>query len=315
MTTQPESTKDPTSDLRVLLRNLMIRGSRTAYDGDPINHPLVTLNAIKNILADDRSGKHAELLDILEKWLRTFPISTENDDIIEKVKKSATGTPVFISDLTAAIQDGNRKKAEELAAQIHLSALNPTLIQECMSAIFLQDTARFGAFCYHWLRVNHFVAGDDQIWNISAAGFPFLGNPILPGPAVSSDLPDTQDLMRKILVSGSREDLITFTAVLRLIDHDYLRSPVFRIEVARWMNSVNPGDRPAAIPQQLIRDLKDYLENGSSLFVKLLAGSLNMVHHAPGYIAELEALRTCARMADEESLKAVAVRLMNWING
>jgi len=296
------------------LQNLLIKSCEVDFTGNPNHHPLVVINAAKNILSDDKDGKHDVILGHFENWLQSLPPLVDSHELLNSVRKKAKGKSIFVGDFIDAIQEGNGLKAGELAAQIHLSAQNPTLVQECLTEVYLQNVDYYGTFCYHWLRVNHFVASDKQIWKISSAGLSHIDKIKFPGPSLPGKMPELQPVINSVLNSDDRGQWITLAAVIRLLEQDYIRSPRFNNEISFWLRNLKLPSKKIIKENEINADLVEFRKNGSDFFVKLLINRIEKQNSDLNFILELEAFRTFARLSDENGLPIIASRLKEWID-
>lgn len=307
---QPVTTsKDPgeKNTLRTRLQTLMLLAAGRDCKGNPSEHPVAVINAVKNIISDTRDENHDRLLENLENWIMSFNEINNPEEILEKTRKNATGEAIFVSELTEAVQAGDKNAATELAARIHLAAMSPTLVQESMSEAFLQKMDIYGPFCFHWLRVNNFLESDKHIWSITAVGLTMVGRNILPGPAAPSELPDFQKILRFLLRQGEVESFAVFMAGVRILEHGYVRTRKFRNEVSCWMHSLQlDGENDSQEePDESVPDMKPKFGEMLHTFTK--KGSINARK-----IVEIEAFRACFRIAEKETLPVLWAVYDNW---
>ena len=296
--------------LQEKLKDLLINAVKVEFEGKPQDHPVVVVNCLKNIISDDRESDHSNLLNSINNWLKTYPVFVDPDAIITEVRKNATGEPVFVSDLAEAVQRGDKEEALSLGAKLHLSAQSPTLIQEAMTEIFLQDPDNYGPFCYHWLRANHFIASDKLIWPVSYSGFQFVGMTELPGPAYPSELPDFQSLLREYALKDDLNTLIILASLIRVLEHEYVRTPKFSHEVSYWMH-IKMQDLDNVDSKEL--RVTDHQKIESDFYLKTLYSNLENVDLLPSLIKGLEAYRALIKIADFSTKPYIVQALQRWI--
>lgn len=297
------------SGLQEELKDLLIKSVMIRFEGKPQDHPVVIINCLKNLISDDRDSNHSKLLNKMREWLYQFPEVENPDTLISEVRKTATGEPIFVSDLAEAVQHGKKDEAVDLGARLHLSALSPTLIQESMTEIFLQEPDVYGQFCYHWLRANHFIASDKLIWPVSYAGFQFVGIKKLPGPAYPSDLPNFQILIKELSQKNDYNNLFIISSLVRILGHEYVRTPKFSNEVSYWMHMKmqeleSPAEHYSNVQGHKIE---------SDFYLKTLYSNLNNVKELPSLIKGLEAFRALIKTADSSTRPYVVEALNRWI--
>ena len=69
---------------------------RSEYPGLSNEHPIIILNAIKNIIGDNRKEYSKKLLELMENKSVEFPERKDDQSILEKIAKEGLGLTVFV---------------------------------------------------------------------------------------------------------------------------------------------------------------------------------------------------------------------------
>ena len=91
---------------------------KSDYSGLSQNHPIILLNAIKNIIGDNRKEHSKKLLDFMENKSKELPKRDSDQTILDDIAKEGIGLTVFVSDLEDACQSGIPEKIEKEAARL-----------------------------------------------------------------------------------------------------------------------------------------------------------------------------------------------------
>ena len=60
---------------------------RSEYQGSSKEHPIIILNAIKNIIGDNRKEYSKKLLELMENKSVEFPEREDDQSVLEKIAK------------------------------------------------------------------------------------------------------------------------------------------------------------------------------------------------------------------------------------
>ena len=110
------------------LQSLLLKAARVYHYGHPENHPVVVINALKNILGDVRDNPSRILMDFGNNYINEKIMRKYDENILKKNKIKGVTTSVFIMDLEDAIFQSNSKQAEKEAAKLFLLSDSPQAI-------------------------------------------------------------------------------------------------------------------------------------------------------------------------------------------
>ena len=81
------------------LATLLLQSASTIYNDAPIVHPVVCMNAIKNILGDVRDSPSEILLTYAGNYIAGLKPREKDQKVLEDMPEDGIGLSIFISDL------------------------------------------------------------------------------------------------------------------------------------------------------------------------------------------------------------------------
>ena len=94
------------------------------YDGHSNEHPIIVLNALKNIIGDNQKSPSQSLLDAMSEVSEQNVQRNDDQSVLDRAAKDGLGLTVFISDLEEACQNGNPLDMETEAARLQWASEN-----------------------------------------------------------------------------------------------------------------------------------------------------------------------------------------------
>ena len=70
----PKSFQQDGQDLISKINSLIAKAVKSKFDGNPSRHPLLFVNAVKNIIGDDRENPSIKLLNLLFQFFYALTI-------------------------------------------------------------------------------------------------------------------------------------------------------------------------------------------------------------------------------------------------
>jgi len=273
------------------------------YDGPSKAHPIIVLNALKNIIGDNRNNPSQKLLDSMANKSEIYPQRTDDQKVLDRVAKDGLGQTVFISDLEDACQSGNSLRMEIEAARINCVSENGLGGLEVLSEVALQDYDRFGIFVYHLQRSNVFQRDKENTWPYTRCLLKEIAKSSLPEPHEKMD--QRSEIMGQVPTDSS--ELSQIAAARRLWEGDYVRINGYRRELSHWFSKLNvEGEK--MINKKTVDVLLDYVQNGGNYFIEL-AENLIKTTGWEAKIIQLEALRFYAKNASLKDLPTILSHL------
>ena len=135
------------------------------FDGLSVDHPIIVLNSIKNILGDDKDEPSKILLNSLGVISNQYPKRNDDQILLDQTVKEGIGFTIFISDLIESCEIHDYNKMEQEAARLHLVSENGLSGFEILIELALKDFNRLGELAYHLHRAMNFNKGTSDVWN------------------------------------------------------------------------------------------------------------------------------------------------------
>ncbi len=271
------------------------------YDGPSTNHPIICLNALKNVLGDNRQTPSQPMLDAMAELAERFPQRTNDQAVLDRAAKDDLGLTVFISDLEDACQTGNPLEMETEAARLQWVSENGLGGLEVLIEVALQDFDRLGLFAYHLQRANAFNQDVKKTWPYTRCLLREISKSPLPEPHDKVDFnPSIMDQ-----VPSDRGRLKNMAAARRLWDGDYIRINGIQREVSNWLSTVTVGE---SSDKNIVDGLEDYIKNSGNFFIQMAENLIGNPEWETKII-QLEALRYFAKNGSPKNLSIISSHL------
>jgi len=238
------------------------RSVSSEYNGLSQEHPIITLNALKNIIGDNRKGYSKKLLEFMEVKSNEFPKRDDDQLILDKTAKEGLGLTVFVSELEDACQTGIPEKIEKEAAKLQWVSDNGLGGFEALIEVALQDFERLGAFSFHLFRSNIFNRDILKTWSYTRCLLKEICKKPLPEPHKN------EKVSCNILYGSTQLQTINFTSAHRFWNGEYVRLEGYKREISFWIkNQYNQNE--ILIDCNIKKEIKSYFENGGSFFIEI----------------------------------------------
>lgn len=277
------------------------------YNGLSNAHPIIVLNALKNIIGDDRQNPSQPLLDAMAELAEEFPQRTDDQAVLDRVAKDGLGLTVFIADLEDACQGGNPIEMEQEAARLQWVSENGLAGIDCLIEVALQDFDRLGTFVYHLQRANAFSQDVKNTWSYIRCLLKEIAKSSLPEPHDKIEI----DINNYLALPAFRlSSLVSLLSVAhRLWQGDYVRINGYRREISHWFSTVSVETDSG---KNVMNGLEDYFHNGGNFFIQMAEELISN----PGWEAktiQLEALRYFSINASPKDLPTISSHLKELI--
>ena len=303
----PLNNPKPAGSLKKNLATLLLQSATTVYNDDPIVHPVVCMNAVKNILGDVRDSPSEILLTYAGNYIAGLKQREKDRKVLEDMSEESIGLTIFISDLEDACQQGDAAQVQEEAARFYLVADGSPAILENLAELALQNVEGYGGFIYHCLRAFAFNPEKERIWSFVQCILQTIKKQPLPEPHKGADN-GFDDLQPVFLNCEQPIDWITVAAVWRLWDSEYTRLPGFKREISYWISNQNTtqnGNPDGSNPDNMVKFRKE----GGNYFVKLAENIIQSKKQVVERLAALEALRFFVKKMPIDCLPIVAKKI------
>ena len=303
----PLNNPKPAGSLKKNLATLLLQSATTVYNDDPIVHPVVCMNAVKNILGDVRDSPSEILLTYAGNYIAGLKQREKDRKVLEDMSKESIGLTIFISDLEDACQQGDAAQVQEEAARFYLVADGSPAILENLAELALQNVEGYGGFIYHCLRAFAFKPEKEHVWSFVQCILQTIKKQPLPEPHEGADN-GFDDLQPVFLNCEQPIDWITVAAVWRLWESEYTRLPGFKREISYWISNQNTtqnGNPDGSNPDNMVKFRKE----GGNYFVKLAENIIQSKKQIVERLAALEALRFFVKKMPIDCLPIVAKKI------
>jgi hypothetical protein len=303
----PYNNSNPAGSLEKNLATLLLQSASTIYNDTPIVHPVVCMNAIKNILGDVRDSPSEILLTYAGNFIAGLSLRRRDRKVLEDIPHEEIGMTIFISDLEDACQHGDAAQAQQEAARVYLAADESPAILEILAELSLQNVEGNGGFIYHCLRAFAFKPEKERVWSFVQCILQTIKNQPLPEPNDGTNN-GPNDLGPIFLKCEQPIDWFTVAAVWRLWESEYMRLPGFKREISHWISNQNitqNGNPDGSNPDNMVKFRKE----GGNYFVKLAENIIQSKNQVVERLAALEALRFFVKKMPIDCLPIVAKKI------
>ena len=280
------------------IKSCFDRSVSSDYDGPSNSHPIIVLNALKNIIGDNQKSPSQSLLDAMSEVSEQNVQRNDDQFILDRAAKDGLGLTVFISDLEEACQNGNPLDMETEAARLQWVSENGLGGLEVLIEVALQDVDRLGLFAYHLQRANAFNQDVKNTWPYTRCILKEIAKSPLPEP--HGKLEDVAWKMDDM--PNASAQLNELAAAKRLWNGEYVRINGIRRELSHWFSTVSTVN---IHEKNIMNGLEAYVKNGGNFFIELAE---ELIGHPEweSKIIKLEALRYFSKNASHENLQIIS---------
>ena len=297
----------PAGSLEKNLATLLLQSASTIYNDTPIVHPVVCMNAIKNILGDVRDSPSEILLTYAGNYIAGLKPREKDQKVLEDMPEDGIGLSIFISDLEDACQQGDAVQVQEEAARVYLAADGSPAILEILAELALQNVEGNGGFIFHCLRAFAFKPEKERVWSFVQCILQTMKNQPLPEPNEGTNN-GANDLVPIFLKCEQPIDWITVAAIWRLWESEYMRLPGFKREISHWISNQNitqNGNPDGSNPDNMVK----FRNEGGNYFVKLAEDITQSKGNIVERLIALEALRFFVKKMPIDCLPIVSNKI------
>ena len=234
----------------------------SSFPGKTNDHPIIVLNAIKNIIGDNRVEPSKKLLEFSEKKAHEFPARTDDQGILVEAAKDGVGLTIFVSDLEDACHAGIPEEIERQAAKLQWIRDHGLGGLEALVEVSLQDFERLGTFAFHLLRSNIFNRDIKNTWPYTRCLLKEISKKPLPEPHVYNEI--ECDLIK----SENELQIINLCSAHRLWNGNYVRSLGYKREISHWIKHQEIIEY-IENEEKISSNLQDYYDNGGNFFIEI----------------------------------------------
>ena len=216
-------------DLIYIISDLILFSSLVSRDKNKNTHPIIVINALKNIIGDDRENPSKILLNFFVEYLTLFKLRTGDEKIIDETLKEGARASEFVSDLHDACQEGDIRKIKTISARIYIVSEKSRAVLDALIEVVLQNVEDSILFVHHLLRSFQFQKSKNS-WSFICSLIQEMEFFSIPNPHKASMI--TPSDIRKVIIQSG--DINSFSSVERLWNGDYVRRESYRRELSHW---------------------------------------------------------------------------------
>ena len=221
-------------DLVYFLDEVLFTAASVKYKNENQSHPIMTINSIKNIIGDNKSVPSKILLKYCLDICLENEIVDYNKKIDEKYSESIVPS-VFVGAFEDAIQSGSWDEVEAMMLKIYYASDRSQSIIETIADLGLQNIDLNGLMIFHLLRAFNFKQNKSHVWTYASCLISFLKKNALPRPSKRKYI-KPMNLIKIILNHDNIDDIVKYSAMIRIWEGDYVRISSYQREISSWLD-------------------------------------------------------------------------------
>ena len=221
-------------DLICFLDEILFTAASIKYEKVNGIHPIMTINSIKNIIGDNKTKPSQPLLKYCIDLCSKHKIIDYNQKI-DKQYSEITVPAVFVGTFEDAIQSGSWDEVEKMMSKIYYASDRSQSIIEIIADLGFQNIDMNGLMIFHLLRAFNFKQNKSHVWTYASCLINFLKKEPLPRPSKRKNI-NPLSLIKQISKQDNIEDIIKYSAVLRIWEGDYIRISSYQREISSWLH-------------------------------------------------------------------------------
>ncbi|MFQ6674187.1 MAG: hypothetical protein ACE5GH_05315, partial [Fidelibacterota bacterium] len=202
--------------------------------GETISHPLVVLNALKNLVSLRLDRPSKTLMEYATR-LAAESRPEEPDDGWLQVPAEILAQPLVVLDLLWALEEGDRERAFREAARISLVSENKFYVMEILTEVCLHEFERWAPFGYALNRTCAFCRGKDIksfVWTLLNA---ISRHPVRTVPSVLPKAFRVGAYASPVLGGGDLKDVVMLAVAHRFWHLDSVKQATYRKGISGWL--------------------------------------------------------------------------------
>lgn len=292
-------------DLVQSLSDLFKQAVKIDHINPPKEHPIILLNAVKNIIGDDIDNPSNDLYQFSKFIINSFPTRNDDESLWVKVKADGIGLTVFTDEIEHAVMTGDRDRAETETAKQIMASNNSHAILELLAELAIHNVDDLGLFTFHWIRSYYFHQDEKELWSYARCMILEIFKCDLVSVSDEADL-NPETLIYQILTPDQLKTIPLFSAIMRLWEGDYVRINTYKNAISKWLNMqrINPVTNKNGSTDEL----EKYNLHGGRYFIDIAESIVknNLPDEAINQIVQLEALRGIAKNVGSDSFQQIA---------
>ena len=226
--------KDLQIDDLILIINDMIYASVSVVNNKFSIHPVCLVNAVKNIISENKNNPPKELLFFTLNYLFQYDFRINDQYILDKTIRDGLKPIACTADLEDACQNQDWPKAELIMAHTFMASDRSRGTFDLLAELALQNVPQNGLVVFHILRAYQFQENKSDNWAFTKAMFDQISNQMLLNPHERTDA--TPWKVNPVMVHS--EDIILLSAISRIWNGDYVRIDSYKRELSHWLSEI-----------------------------------------------------------------------------
>tara|TARA_Y100000591_G_scaffold181680_1_gene156915 strand:- start:16 stop:984 length:969 start_codon:yes stop_codon:yes gene_type:complete len=258
------------------------------WDNEIVEHPVVVINSIKNILSDNLKKPSKPLLYFCANILNNSKIRDDNK-YLDQIKNNSTRSSIFVGDLEDAIQSNDWENTKLFAGEIYLASDRSRAVIDTIVDIGLQNIEINGVFIFHLLRAFHFKQEKTHIWSYACCLISMLKLTSILEPHSRKNI-EPDNIFDHIVSQNNFDLLIKYMAVFRIWNGEYVKQNSYNREISHWISN------------------KKSLNNSSKTYKPIAVENdigMNYIEIAEKIIAQEKPSRTTAKITLVEAIRHI----------
>jgi len=291
-------------DLIRFLNDLLYYSILIKWDERASNHPVITINSIKNLISDNRTNPSKVLLSFCIQILLGMPIRKNDVVYLNEIEKEGIDSSIFAGELEDKIQSGDWVKAKNIAAKMFLASDKSRAVIDVISDLGLQNIDCNGLFIFHLLRAFNFQQKQSQTWEYACCLIEILKSHPLSKPHSRKNI-TPQRVFENIPHNFNIELWVNLSAMIRIWDNDYVRQNSYKREISSWLYYID-------IEQKDFVNFNPENKKINYNFIKIAESMIKKEidrNKISQYINKLDALRFISKVNSEKSSKIINFHL------
>lgn len=297
--------------LRDFLAYCLKESVQIIYNGSSRYHPVITVNALKNIIGDDLDHPSEVLLESAYSLIERFPKRKDDADLINRASSDGIEETAFISDIWERMESGDTGNIALDSAKIHLASDRGPAVLESVAEYALTNIPEFGSLTYHVLRAFAFQNDPKGSWPFVMCLLQELKKVSLFEMHSGTEV-RPRECITSVLASYNQDHWLDFASISRIWSCEYVRTDNYHREISHWLSgSFEKKLLPST--DKKAPDLADFVDGGNAYFVSLAEDVVNQ-ENGIKKIPLLEALRTLAKRIQKKELPFIQDKIHLLVN-
>ena len=180
---------------------------------------------------------------------------------------------------------------------------------DTIADIGLQNIEHNGLFIFHLLRAFHFKQEKSQTWSYACCLIEILRSKPIPYPHTRKEL-KPNELFDQIIACRNPDLLVSYMAMFRIWDGDYVRQSSYNREISHWLSTKQTLLKKIKIKESKIASYNDMDNNYIKITEKIISQRVSFGQILKK-ITILETIRYITKIRPDKNLYYYAGQLIS----